>query len=435
MAYQKEKSKTIKNRDWQLRQLEFAWIVSLLKQVPLGFSLKDFWRGVTITMDALDNRSSLLTIVEVSSLVILNVLSLTGNILVCISIYKNFRLRSTTNLYIMALALSDLISAVFVMPLVVGVLITSDWVFGRVICDLHAFFGGFVIYISPVTMGLTAFNRYMRICKSEQQYKKIFSPWKSRTWLFCIWIFIACYSAVPKLVGLQDFVFVPGYAMCAPVHLSEAGKMIHYAIVLCLFLLQPLATTIFSYIKVAKMIQQHKAVSSSTIQRSERNARITAREIKLSKSLFAVVFAFMICWIPFWLIVILRRFRLVASMPRNIELLCMFLLYFSNTINPFIYAGMNPLFKREFRKILCCERRRNAVDVSNGRNSKTEEGKEGSTRTAALILASGWDYAWLKGQSFHRGINSFYSAHSEHVLVVDTWKKKKTFSRCPVDSL
>ena len=340
-------------------------------------------------MDAFNSRSLLLTIVEVSSLVILNVLSLTGNILVCISVYKNYRLRTTTNLYITALAVSDLISAVFVMPPVIGVLITSDWVFGRVICDLHAFFGGFVIYISPVTMGLTAFNRYTRICKSEHQYKKIFSPWKSRTWLFCIWILIACYSAVPKLVGLQDFVFVPGYAMCAPVHLSEAGRMIHYAIVLCLSLSTPLATTIFSYIKVAKMIQQHNADASLTIQRSERNERLTAREIKLSKSLFAVVFAFMICWIPFWLIVVLRRFRLIASMPRNVELLCMFFLYFSNTINPFIYAGMNPLFKREFRKMLCCEGRRNAVGVSSGGDSKTEEGKKGSTRTAALMLARG----------------------------------------------
>ena len=76
-------------------------------------------------------------------------------------------------------------------------------------------------------------------------------------------------------------------------------------------------------------------------------------------------------------------------MPRNVELLCMFFLYFSNTINPFIYAGMNPLFKREFRKMLCCEGRRNTVGVSAGGDSKTEEGKKGSTRTAALMLARG----------------------------------------------
>ena len=130
--------------------------------------------------DDLSSRSLFLTVVEVGSLVILNILSLTGNTLVCISVYKNARLRTTTNLYIIALALSDLLSAIFVMPLATVVLIKSEWVFSRGMCDLLAFFGGFVINVSPVTMGVTAFNRYMRICKSDQQYKKLFSPWKSR---------------------------------------------------------------------------------------------------------------------------------------------------------------------------------------------------------------------------------------------------------------
>ena len=192
-------------------------------------------------------------------------------------------------------------------------------------------------------MGLTAFDRYMRIYKSEQQYKKIFSPRKSRAWLACAWFFIACYSAVPKLAGLLDYAFVPGYALCAPAPLNQTGKVVHLAIVLCFFLLTPLLTTIFSYIKVAKMIRQHNAAMSSTIHRGATGSSITVQELKLSKSLFVVVFAFMICWIPFWVIVVVRRFHVVEKMPRNIELLPNFFTYLSNTINPFIYSGMNPI--------------------------------------------------------------------------------------------
>ena len=139
-------------------------------------------------VDDLNSRSLFLTILEVSSLVILNVLSLAGNTLVCISVYKNTRLRTITNLYIIALAASDLLSAVFVMPFVGGVLITSEWIFGGVICQLHAYFSGFVIYVSLVTMGLTAVNRYMRICKSDQQYKRFFSARKSQALLAFVWI-------------------------------------------------------------------------------------------------------------------------------------------------------------------------------------------------------------------------------------------------------
>ena len=123
--------------------------------------------------DDLGSRSLFLTIVEVSSLLILNVLSLTGNTLVCVSVYKNTRLRTTTNLYIIALATSDLLSAVLVMPFGTGVLITSKWVFGEAVCQLHAFFSLFVIYVSPVTMGLTAVNRYVRICKSDHRQPKL----------------------------------------------------------------------------------------------------------------------------------------------------------------------------------------------------------------------------------------------------------------------
>ena len=307
--------------------------------------------------DVLGNRSFFLTSVEVFFHVILNFLSLTGNVMVCIAVYKNTRLRRTTSLYIIALAVSDLMSAVFVMPFALGVLITGEWVYGPVMCFFHSFFGGIVVYASTVTMGLTAFDRYMRICKSEQQYKKIFSPCKSRAWMACAWFFIACYSAVPKLAGLLDYAFVPGYALCAPAPLNQTGKVVHLAIILCFFLLTPLLTTIFSYIKVAKMIRQHNAAMSSTIHSGATGSSITVQELKLSKSLFVVVFAFMICWIPFWVIIVVKRFHVVEKMPRNIELLSSFFIYLSNTINPFIYVGMNPIFKSEFKKMFCCERR------------------------------------------------------------------------------
>ena len=219
--------------------------------------------------DELSSRSLYLAVVEVTSLIILNVLSLTGNTLVCISVYKNTRLRTTTNLYIIALAVSDLLSAVFVMPFGTGVLLTGKWIFGGVFCQFHAFFSLFVIYVSPVTMGLTAVNRYVRMCKSDRQYKKLFSAHKSRALLGTVWLFVACYTVVPRLAGLQAYEFVQGYAQCSIAHLSESGKLIHYGIVLTLFFLTPLMATIISYIKVARMIKQHNADALYATQRRE----------------------------------------------------------------------------------------------------------------------------------------------------------------------
>ena len=122
----------------------------------------------------------------------------------------------------------------------------------------------------------------------------------------------------------------------------------------------------FELQRVAEVIRQHNINASSSI---------SSHEIKISKSPFAVVFAFMICWIPFWIIVVLRRFKLVATMPRSVELLCMFLFYLSNAINPFIYAGMNPVFRKEFRNLLCCGRNRRefAISFSSRKEMSTDE--------------------------------------------------------------
>ena len=174
----------------------------------------------------LASRSTAIKVVEAGAMIALNIASLLGNILVCLSVYRNNRLRTTTNLYIIALAVTDLIAATLVMPPATGVLITGRWPFGETACQIHAYFGLFAVYVSPVTMGLTALNRYTRICKSDQQYNLFFSKKKSRIFLGSAWTFVALYILIPRVTVLQDFHFVPSYAACLNSHLSNFGSLL-----------------------------------------------------------------------------------------------------------------------------------------------------------------------------------------------------------------
>ena len=54
-------------------------------------------------------------------LVTMTTVCLIGNRLICIDVYRNARLRTSTNLYIISLAISDIINAVIAMPFTVGV--------------------------------------------------------------------------------------------------------------------------------------------------------------------------------------------------------------------------------------------------------------------------------------------------------------------------
>ena len=158
-------------------------------------------------------------------------------------------------MYIVALAISDLLSAIFVMLLAAGVLISGRWPFGGAVCQMHAFMAQFVVYISPVTMGLRAINSYVRICRSDQQYKRFFSHRKSLILIVSAWMFVACYILIARLTGLQEFHFVPGYAACMNVDLRKFCKIVHYFLVVGLFFTVP---TDCYHIQLQKGFKTHR---------------------------------------------------------------------------------------------------------------------------------------------------------------------------------
>lgn len=292
-------------------------------------------------------------IFEACICLLMNAVALIGNLLVCLAVYKNPRLRTTTNLYIISLAGTDLLSATLVMPFTAGVLITRKWPFGTVYCFIHGFLVNFGLFVSTSIMGLTAFNRYVRIVKTTN-YSVIFSRKKSRTMLICLCVFIAGFIIVPQFAGLQKIGFLPHYASCHIIHLTKAGMIAHYSIVLVLFLTLPFGVAIFCYFKVFAAIQKHNLEVAPGLQSRIHAVRITSHEIKISKSLFVVVLGFGMCWIPAWTLAIIKRFCLIPSLPLEYYLLHTGLVFLSSSTNVFIYAGMNSSFKAEFQRILSC---------------------------------------------------------------------------------
>ena len=175
----------------------------------------------------------------------MNVVSIVGNVLVCLAVYKNPKLRSSTNLYIIALAASNLLCATVEMPSASAVLITGRWNFGDSVCQIQGFVDGFVVYSTPATMGLLAFNRYVRIVE-RNHYNKIFSPRKSKVWLSCVSLSLALYLIIARVTNWSTFEFNPGYAVCSVAFTTTERRIIHHCVVFGLFFLLPLAIGLFS---------------------------------------------------------------------------------------------------------------------------------------------------------------------------------------------
>ena len=75
--------------------------------------------------------------------------------------------RTTTNLYIVLIAVSDLLSAILVMPLVGGVLVAVRLVFGDVVCQFHVFFSRQLV-CDLCFSSYHVFDGHQPLCEDEQ---------------------------------------------------------------------------------------------------------------------------------------------------------------------------------------------------------------------------------------------------------------------------
>uniref|UniRef100_A0A915EGW2 G-protein coupled receptors family 1 profile domain-containing protein n=1 Tax=Ditylenchus dipsaci TaxID=166011 RepID=A0A915EGW2_9BILA len=99
-------------------------------------------------------------------------LSVIGNSVVVVVILQQRSMRSVTNLYLLNLALSDLLLSVVCMPPTLVSSLVYCWVFGDLLCKLLAYLQPVVVTASAYTLAAIAAERYYAICK----------PLHSRVW-------------------------------------------------------------------------------------------------------------------------------------------------------------------------------------------------------------------------------------------------------------
>ena len=306
----------------------------------------------------LPSRSLPVVITEASVCIALSITSIIGNSLVCIASYRNPNLRSTVNLYIIAIAVIDLLCATVEMPLASATLIIGRWDFGDTVCQIQGFLDVFNFNVTPATLGLTAFNRYMKIVKTNH-YNKIFSTRRSKMWLIGLWLTFALYLIITRVTNWLRIEFNQSYAVCAFAFPTSEIQIVHFCITVGLFFILPLSIGIFSYYKIYLKTHEHQQnVVSSLQNRNENGAvRSSVKETNIIRVLLFVAAGFLCCWIPMWALVLWFRFSPKTS-SRIAAMLSMFCFFLGASVNPFIYAFTNGEFRREFRKLLssCCRK-------------------------------------------------------------------------------
>ncbi|XP_028825747.1 C-C chemokine receptor type 3 [Denticeps clupeoides] len=206
------------------------------------------------------------------------VLSLTGNVLVLLVIYKFERLSSVTNIILLNLIGSNLLFT-FVLPFW-AVYHSSSWVFGQPMCKivratLNVGFKSSVLFLTLMT-----FDRYLAIVHAVamNQHRT-----KRYALLACALVWLVCMLAGIEGVLQYHVEYDPSLSYLCTSTKDEKWKKLVLYVDFTGFFLFPLLVVIFCYVRIII------TVFSTRISGKHKTLRIV----------FVILVLFFVCWTPY----------------------------------------------------------------------------------------------------------------------------------------
>ncbi|XP_071841667.1 melatonin receptor type 1B-B-like isoform X1 [Apostichopus japonicus] len=344
-------------------------------------------------------------------LILISMSGVFGNALVIFSVYVSRKLRNATNVFVVNLAIADLVSCLGIVSNIIALLSRNGWPFANWICAVSATTLMTCVGVSLYTLGVISINRFVLITKTIADYQKIFGSKRNIIiWLSFIWIIPVCVVNVPLIIGLGEVGYNQKYHSCSDLSNTEYEHLYDIIIGLGLFPI-PLITVIVCYIRIYAHVIKHAqklatredsevvstpantqsvkndengvhstssngnnvsssipSVSASAkratfasqrsttasgrrVMRRHRSIKtyLSKRQIEITKNLFYVLCAFLICISPYLFVLLLDDKQGAQFVPYAATILM-----FNSCINWVIYATKHPYFKNIFKAILLC---------------------------------------------------------------------------------
>ncbi|XP_077099582.1 neuropeptide FF receptor 1 like 1 [Siphateles boraxobius] len=289
-----------------------------------------------------------------SYLVVL-LLCVVGNGLVCLVIIRNRNMRSVTNLFILNLAISDLLVGVFCVPTTLIDSLISGWPFGQVTCTLSNLIQGMSVSASVFTLVAIAVDRFTGIVFPFHHRLRPVTALFAIIFIWLLAFAIICPSAATLTVIHLDDIYMVQDNQIYPLFVCFEDwpradmRRVYTTVIFIHVYLAPLGLISIMYGCIAAKL-------SNNLRENRTRSR---RRIKVIKMLIMVAVLFMVSWLPLWTLMLLTDYQDLDR--QQIDFLSSYLFpvahwlaFFNSGVNPIIYGFFNENFRRGFQTAMAC---------------------------------------------------------------------------------
>ena len=300
---------------------------------------------------SLQPRGSLQVTMEILVTCSLMVLGACGNALVFIAVWKEKSLRTTPNVFVVNLAVTDFVFCVAVLPLTIATFMQGEWKLGSYGCNLQALMFSTNINATLVTMATISINRFILI-RHRIKYKTVYTKRNVTFIILGIWCYAILVASRP-FYGLGRYVFNSNNAFCSidkkPDSASRISRFVAY-----FTLYANIIIVMRCYVGIYRTVRQHRRQIKSS-QESDNTGHRGLRkgvgeDVHIAKTLFVVICLFGICWFPTAVAgIVVASGSPISGLVQEMLTLTVCL---ASVVNPMVYAVRNRRFRRTFKRII-----------------------------------------------------------------------------------
>ncbi|NXP35512.1 GPR83 protein, partial [Leiothrix lutea] len=313
-------------------------------------SLADWRSFVDRSRYGAESQSTTVKALLIAAYSFIIVFSLFGNVLVCHVVVKTKRVHSATSLFIVNLAVADIMITLLNTPFTLARFVNSTWIFGKGMCHVSRFAQYCSLHVSALTLTAIAVDRHQVIM---HPLKPRISTGKGVIYISIIWIMATCFS-LPHAIYQKLFTFEYSEdvtrCLCLPDFPEPADLFWKYLDLTTFILLYVLPLLIISaaYLTVAKKLWLRNVIGDVT---TEQYFVLRKKNKKTIKMLMLVVILFAVCWFPLNCYVVLLSSQTIHT--NNALYFAFHWFAMSSTCyNPFIYCWLNDSFRSELKALL-----------------------------------------------------------------------------------
>ncbi|XP_072174572.1 allatostatin-A receptor-like [Diadema setosum] len=280
------------------------------------------------------------------------ILGVTGNGLVVVIIYERFSVIRSTDVLIGALAISDLITSIFVFPIPWARRVPGT-ILGHAYCKL--LYPSFILWLcitaSTYILMAICIERYLAVVH-PLLFTRIVS--KRRVSLVVVLIWIITFAQVSYTLFTYRYDYNINY--CGSAIKTEAGKIAqaYYAFIIRLVI--PVATMLITQLLIARSLrQQSKQFRQMTRESKGETFHMLARN-RIIKMMLIVVLVYIVAWTPNQIAYLCFNLGYISSSYRGSPLhrILTVLGFYNSCANPIIYTWKHPLFRAAVKDLFTC---------------------------------------------------------------------------------